>query len=511
MGLNMKNLSIIAFSILLTSLMPCYGLFESISSFTLQNNKQEEVEILTLGDFHDIDEKTDSRDKKILFKSMEKWAKDSEKTLFILEMSDDFFKANEEVFAKYRLQMDQEKYAGMYYALPRMAQNNNNQYKNITFMFGDLRGTGVMQLFLFFTAVMNNPAVLARAFDNKINCNYDQLDSVLVQNQQLKKNFFTPNGGIKKLAQILLGLGNTSVETCIQEIQENLKVIKEFRDRFENTSANYQIMDTYFQEILVLSKQAKEFFSQVLGKNFNVPCSQVFVVALAKHQSFLKLLKEFHNWVHPLGLSITDAGFAMHILNNINSYERIILFAGNNHTVEINNLLLKPVLKDKLKVQTIFQGGLLEKTKVAQYSESRFTQDQLENLFSRAFKQKHSNAIKQPAPDARICWYCVKEEAINSKLLRCGQCKEALYCSKKCQGLHWKNGHKEACKLEDKKTQDEAEASTETVSTASNTLIVPNNPNSPIFTWLWNNPFKTTFAGISLAGVFGYFWYTLKR
>ena len=222
-------------------------------------------------------------------------------------------------------------------------------------------------------------------------------------------------------------------------------------------------------------------------------------------------MEEFHNWVHPLNLSITDAGFAMHILNNINSYERIILFAGNNHTVEINNLLSKSVLTDKLKVQTIFQEGLLEKTKVAQYSESRFTHDKLETLFSRAFKQKPLNVIKQPAPDARICWNCAKEEVINSKLLRCSQCKKALYCNKECQGLHWKNGHKEACKLENKKTQHEAKASTETASTASNTLIVPNNPNSSIFTWLWNNPFKTTFAGISLAGVFGYFWYTLKR
>lgn len=42
----------------------------------------------------------------------------------------------------------------------------------------------------------------------------------------------------------------------------------------------------------------------------------------------------------------------------------------------------------------------------------------------------------------KVCWSCSKP---SSKLLRCGRCKEATYCDKKCQTDHWKNGHKCEC------------------------------------------------------------------
>ena len=38
-----------------------------------------------------------------------------------------------------------------------------------------------------------------------------------------------------------------------------------------------------------------------------------------------------------------------------------------------------------------------------------------------------------------VCWNCGEEKP---NLLICSQCKHAKYCSKDCQNLDWKSGHK---------------------------------------------------------------------
>ncbi|KAF8196756.1 hypothetical protein K438DRAFT_1585494 [Mycena galopus ATCC 62051] len=46
----------------------------------------------------------------------------------------------------------------------------------------------------------------------------------------------------------------------------------------------------------------------------------------------------------------------------------------------------------------------------------------------------------------RVCAACLKPEILNnSKLVKCGRCKEADYCGKVCQTVHWKE-HKKICK-----------------------------------------------------------------
>ena len=48
--------------------------------------------------------------------------------------------------------------------------------------------------------------------------------------------------------------------------------------------------------------------------------------------------------------------------------------------------------------------------------------------------------------DHMTCWQCKKEASSTVKLSRCGKCSLATYCSRECQLLHWKAGHKTECK-----------------------------------------------------------------
>ena len=45
-------------------------------------------------------------------------------------------------------------------------------------------------------------------------------------------------------------------------------------------------------------------------------------------------------------------------------------------------------------------------------------------------------------PATQCCW----PVCVNAALLTCGSCGISRYCSKECQVLHWKSGHKIACK-----------------------------------------------------------------
>ena len=46
------------------------------------------------------------------------------------------------------------------------------------------------------------------------------------------------------------------------------------------------------------------------------------------------------------------------------------------------------------------------------------------------------------------CAYCGTEPPVGVKFKRCTGCKAASYCSRECQGVHWKEkevGHKKVC------------------------------------------------------------------
>ena len=45
----------------------------------------------------------------------------------------------------------------------------------------------------------------------------------------------------------------------------------------------------------------------------------------------------------------------------------------------------------------------------------------------------------------RSCSYCGNGPSEGNKLLRCSYCKKASYCSRKCQGMAWKESHKAEC------------------------------------------------------------------
>ena len=43
------------------------------------------------------------------------------------------------------------------------------------------------------------------------------------------------------------------------------------------------------------------------------------------------------------------------------------------------------------------------------------------------------------------CFVCRKDLSANGKHL-CSNCKTVSYCSRKCQSIHWKGGHKHVCR-----------------------------------------------------------------
>jgi hypothetical protein len=47
---------------------------------------------------------------------------------------------------------------------------------------------------------------------------------------------------------------------------------------------------------------------------------------------------------------------------------------------------------------------------------------------------------RRPIPAG--CSFCGKTE---HELWKCSHCRKVQYCSKECQTIHWKNGHKERC------------------------------------------------------------------
>ncbi|TFY56616.1 hypothetical protein EVG20_g8860 [Dentipellis fragilis] len=48
-------------------------------------------------------------------------------------------------------------------------------------------------------------------------------------------------------------------------------------------------------------------------------------------------------------------------------------------------------------------------------------------------------------PHCKSCFRMRRCEGNDMKLLRCGGCGMATYCSKECQKAHWRQGHKHAC------------------------------------------------------------------
>jgi hypothetical protein len=449
---TINNFKVLLAVIVLLTISSVHAVYESLTKIELKNNQNASVALVNIGDFHDIDEKTDARDKKILFESLEHWAQEPEKTLFILENSQDFFEANEKTFEKLKQMMGHDHYLGMYYALPRFAHQHNFQYKNIDFIFGDIRGFGTIQLLLFFTTICDNKSVLFQAFNGALpleRCSPESVDELFTKNSELKNHFFSQSGGINVLYKMLAQMGSTTIATLLQEIQDNLQVIATFRDSYAKNSPQYAVMNNLYENIRKHSTLAQQFIQDTLGNNTSVICSHLFLKALEKKQSFGYLMEQFHGWVLPLNLVIADAGFMMHILKNINNYKRIVIFSGNNHAIALNQCFLNnEALKKELNVSVDFQQGLLATaTKTATYYGSRFQEQELKNLFAKTF-----------TGDIRLCSYCNTTENSHKKLLRCTQCKVALYCNTTCQKNHWKE-HKTVC-AQQKKEKTESKIST---------------------------------------------------
>ena len=58
-------------------------------------------------------------------------------------------------------------------------------------------------------------------------------------------------------------------------------------------------------------------------------------------------------------------------------------------------------------------------------------------------RRNHERGIMRELPR---CWRCLKyEDEIDGNLKKCGKCKMASYCSKKCQRRDWRWVHDDFC------------------------------------------------------------------
>lgn len=58
-------------------------------------------------------------------------------------------------------------------------------------------------------------------------------------------------------------------------------------------------------------------------------------------------------------------------------------------------------------------------------------------------KAKQNDETTNGHPIPSVCSFCGKAD--QTPLRKCSRCRNAQYCSKECQMVHWKNGHKETC------------------------------------------------------------------
>ena len=62
------------------------------------------------------------------------------------------------------------------------------------------------------------------------------------------------------------------------------------------------------------------------------------------------------------------------------------------------------------------------------------------------------NKVENQKDLRRKCIQCDKDQDLNGSnsppMMRCSRCHIAVYCSKECQIIHWREGHKRVCGIE---------------------------------------------------------------
>jgi hypothetical protein len=68
---------------------------------------------------------------------------------------------------------------------------------------------------------------------------------------------------------------------------------------------------------------------------------------------------------------------------------------------------------------------------------------------------------------------CARCGAQDRPLSQCTKCRQVKYCSKDCQVLDWKHGHKQACLSPDDRSTTETTTTTHPAGTAPGSLDAP--------------------------------------
>lgn len=75
------------------------------------------------------------------------------------------------------------------------------------------------------------------------------------------------------------------------------------------------------------------------------------------------------------------------------------------------------------------------------HGEFKYSGEEIDYGRYRAYCSESIRAERQN-PTGKSCHHCFKDDV---KLLRCSRCKEAFYCSRKCQKKNWKRAHRYIC------------------------------------------------------------------
>lgn len=351
--------------------------------------------------------KDDQAEAAIIFSWLSQIAKVKKLTNCILEASHFDLETRKELINNSK---KEGKYLGLFYDLPLYAQAKNYQDGNLHFQFGDIQTGLIRNLSEFFTL--------------------------------FKDPLFGVPGAIKIFNKQIKGMvGEQSLEKYFEEVEK-------LKEQLSKKIADLKIPShgQVFVENLLATINSKiaEWKSVLALDRYNVKQPFVDLFQEMDETSICPNSIHLHGfcWFYPISNALKSLGFIIEFFENINNFDQIIFFCGNQHAIVLQNFL------KALGFSLIYQRGTLEdlpsKYKGPQISLEKFNAF-LNGAFSDNFDftaLKLSEKEESKTEKDAICAQCKKTDA--SK--RCARCKKVYYCSAECQKSHWKT-HKSVCKL----------------------------------------------------------------
>lgn len=334
------------------------------------------VQVLVLGDVHDIlnFQVQDNQHKQLLIAQLKKFS--GAKALCLIEANDEDFKESERAFKG-------QPYVPMLHEIARLSNQCNQQCNNLSFKWCDNR-TEVIQH-------VNECNIFAGS-----GYSLDLLKKLKANKQE---KLFTVGEYLASVDFLLKQAG--------QELASDAFAMEIVGKKLDELAANRERVSGVFKKY---TQSADGLVIDVLNSLWNKEDGES--------------LNELIN----LSFGITDPNFVVELNNGIKQHERILLFAGQAHTVVINDFL------KLLGAKEIFHVGSRDRAEICVPLAKNIIQENFEAFFPQLQVEKEKIGVG--------CKACNK---LSEKLMVCSACKIAKYCSPECQKKDWSK-HKEVCK-----------------------------------------------------------------